>query len=132
MKKIFHLLVLLLINFTVLAQDAYHNQLQTSFQDDFNLPVGQWIFFDNEVAILNSGGGYGGAFSTITSEDTDFSSITRGVISRKGNNQWDSGWNIRNQERINRDDKVLIIFSIRSIGGTGHFWFSPCSSRTNN
>ena len=119
MKKIFHFLGFLLINFTVLAQDAYHNQLQTSFQDDFNLPVGQWIFFDNEVAILNSGGGYGGAFSTITSEDTDFSSITRGVISRKGNNQWDSGWNIRNQERINRDDKVLIIFSIRSIGGTG-------------
>jgi len=68
---------------------------------------------------LNSAGGYGGSFSTITSMDTDFSSITRGVISRKGNNQWDSGWNLRNQQRINQNDKVLIIFSIRSVGGTG-------------
>ena len=119
MKKLYYLLAFLSINLTAFAQDTYHSQLQTSFQDDFNLPTGQWVFFDNEAAILNSAGGYGGSFSTITSMNTDFSSITRGVISRKGNNQWDSGWNLRNQQRINRDDKVLIIFSIRSVGGTG-------------
>ncbi len=119
MKKLYYLLAFLSINLAAFAQDTYHSQLQTSFQDNFNLPTGQWIFFDNEGAILNSAGGYGGSFSTITSMDTDFSSITRGVISRKGNNQWDSGWNLRNQQRINQNDKVLIIFSIRSVGGTG-------------
>ncbi len=119
MKKIYYLLVFLGINFTAIAQDAYHSQLQTSFQDNFNLPTGQWVFSDNEAAILNNASGYGGSFSTITSMDTDFSRITRGVISRKGNNQWDSGWNLRNQASINRNDKVLIIFSIRSIGGKG-------------
>jgi len=83
------------------------------------LPSGQWVFFDNEAAILNSASGYGGSFSTITSTDTDFSSITRGIISRKGNNQWDSGWNLRNQASINRADKVLIVFAIRSVGKKG-------------
>jgi len=119
MKKVYYLLAFLSINLTTLAQDAYHSQLQTSFQDDFNLPTGQWLFFDNENAILNSASGYGGSFSTLTSTDTDFSRITRGIIAREGNNQWDSGWNLRNQQRINKDDKVLIVFSIRSVGGKG-------------
>ncbi len=119
MKKLYFLLAFLFVNFTAIAQDAYHSQLQTSFQDNFNLPTGEWVFFDEETAILNSAGGYGGSFSTQMSSDTDFSRITRGIISRKGNNQWDSGWNLRNQKRINRDDKVLIVFSIRSIGGSG-------------
>ena len=119
MKKVYYLLAFLSINLTALAQDAYHSQLQTSFQDDFNLPAGQWLFFDDENAILNSAGGYGGSFSTLTSTDTDFSRITRGIISREGSNQWDSGWNLRNQQRINKDDKVLIVFSIRAVGGKG-------------
>lgn len=119
MKKLYFLLTFLSVHLSVFAQDAYHSQLLTSFQDDFNLPTGEWVFFDNEEAILSSAGGYGGSFSTLNSMGTDFSKITRGVISREGNNQWDSGWNLRNQNRINEDDKVLIVFSIRSIGGEG-------------
>ncbi len=119
MKKAYYLLAFLFINLSVFAQDEYHSQLETSFQNNFNLPTGEWIFFDNEMAILNSAGGYGGSFSTIASTDTDFSQITKGVISSKKNNQWDAGWNLRNQKRINKDDKVLIIFSIRSISGAG-------------
>ena len=66
MKKIYYLFTFLFLSFTVVGQDAYHTQLETSFQDDFNLPAGQWVFFNTEDAILNISSGYGGSFSTPT------------------------------------------------------------------
>ncbi len=119
MKKLYFLLALLFIGFTTLAQDAYHSQLEASFLTTYQIPVGEWVFFDNEAAIMETAGGYGGSYTVQESVDTDFSRLTKAVIARAGANQWDAGWSLKNQQRINRDDKVLLVFSIRSIGGNG-------------
>lgn len=119
MKKLPYLLAFLFINFNLFAQDDYHSQLEASFLTTYQIPVGEWLFFDNEAAIMETAGGYGGSYTVQESTDTDFSKLTKAVISRAGANQWDSGWTIRNQQKINKDDKVLLVFSIRSIGGSG-------------
>ncbi|MFK7981559.1 MAG: endo-1,4-beta-xylanase [Saprospiraceae bacterium] len=119
MKKIYYLLAFLFINFTATAQDAYHSQLEASFLTTYQIPIGEWVFFDNEAAIINAAGSYGGNYIIQESTDTDFSQYVKATISNAGNNAWDAGWNMRNQQKINAGDKVLIVFSIRSVGGTG-------------
>lgn len=119
MKKLYYLLAFLFINYTAIAQDAYHSQLEASFLTTYQIPVGEWVFFDNEAAIIESVNSYGGNYTVEESTATDFSKLTKANISRAGANQWDSGWIIGNRQKINKDDKVLVVFSIRSIGGTG-------------
>jgi len=119
MKKTYYLLTLLFINFTTFAQDVYHSQLEASFLTTYQIPLGEWVFFDNEAAIINAAGSYGGSYSVQESADTDFSKYVIATIANAGNNAWDAGWNMRNQKKINAGDKVLIIFSIRSVGGIG-------------
>ncbi len=101
------------------AQDAHHQQLIETFETTYQIPIGEWVFFDNEEAILSTAGGYGGSYTIQESTDTDFSKVVKASISRAGANAWDSGWSLRNQQRINVNDKVLMVFSIRSIGGAG-------------
>lgn len=119
MKKVcVSLLLVFLVNF-LLAQDAYHQQLIETFQTTYQIPLGEWVFFDNEASIIDAAGSYGGSYSSDASTETDFSQVVKASISRAGANAWDAGWNIRNQKRINVNDKVLMVFSIRSIGGDG-------------
>ena len=118
-KNVFLLLFCFFYSLPVFSQDAYHNKLQTDFQNNYDLPAGEWVFFDNEDAILNAAGGYGGSFSTLTSSNTDFSKLMRANIPQTGANPWNSGWNIKNQKNIAKDDKILIIFAIRSVSGPG-------------
>ncbi len=103
----------------LIAQDAFHNNLQATLQSDYDLPAGNWVFFDNEAAILDAAGSYGGSYSTLGSTGTDFSSVVRAVIAQAGANPWDAGWNIRNKIAVRQGDKVLLNLSIRSIGGEG-------------
>lgn len=119
MKKLSTLFSLLWITICCFAQDDYHNKLESSFTTTYQIPVGEWLFFDNEAANMDAAGSYGGAFSINESTDTEFSKLVKATISRAGNNAWDSGWSLRNQNRINANDKVLIIFSIRAVGGSG-------------
>ena len=118
MQKGFLLLLLSFFASILFAQDAYHSQLINRFEET-NLPIGEWVFFDNETAILNIASGYGGTFITQESDNTDFSTVVNANISRQGINQWDSGWNLRNPATIIAGDRILLIFSIRSLGGTG-------------
>ncbi len=104
---------------SLFSQDAYHTSLETNFQDNFNLPAGTWLFYEEEAAILENATGYGGSFSTQESGGADYAQILQATITSAGTNQWDSGWNMRNQKTINKGDKVLVLFYIRSVGGSG-------------
>lgn len=119
MHKIFATLIYFPIVVMVYGQDAYHSGLSDLFQNQYNLPTGDWIFFDNEDAILNNAIGYGGAFNTLESEGTDFEQVVQINIAQAGNNPWDAGWNISNRITVNRRDKVVFIFHIRSVEGQG-------------
>lgn len=119
MKNAVFFLACLLAGANLFSQDAYHQSLQDLFQTEYNLPVGEWVFFDNESQNMNAAGGYGGSYSILESAGTAFSKKARAVIADPGDNPWNSGWNIRNQRSITRGDKVLILFSIRSPSGSG-------------
>ena len=119
MKNILYTFSLLLISVSIYCQDSYHSALQNTFQTTYNLPVGTWIFDDNESAILTNAGGYNGIYAIQESVDTDFSQLVKATISTAGANAWDAGWSVRNKEQLDKGDKVLIVFSIRSIGSTG-------------
>ncbi len=119
MKRIVYLFSFLFFQFTISAQDTYHSQLEATFLTTYQIPIGQWLFFDNEAAIMDAAGGYGGSYVIQESVDTEFSKLVKASITNPGNNPWDAGWSIKNREKINAGDKVLIAFSIRSIGGLG-------------
>ncbi|MEM1215315.1 MAG: endo-1,4-beta-xylanase [Bacteroidota bacterium] len=118
MKTIFPLLLLL---FTTLlsAQDDYHNNLQTLLQNDYNLPVGNWVFYDNESQIFSASGNYGVSFATYNTTDQPFSIRAEAVRSSAGNNPWDAAWTIGNKQAINDGDAVLGVFYLRSVDGPG-------------
>ena len=118
MKKSFLLSLSLLLSFCIYAQDAYHSALQLSLQNGNNLPAGDWVFFDNEDAIMNGATSYGSSASVQDVTDQDFSKKVVHNISQ-GANAWNAGWNIRNKEAIQTGDKMLLVFNIRSIGGVG-------------
>ncbi len=119
MKRIIYLITYLFLGVTLSAQDTYHSQLEATFLTTYQIPIGEWAFFDNEAANMEAAGNYGGNYSIQESTDTDFSKLVKASIANAGNNAWDAGWNIKNQRKINAGDKVLIVFSIRSIGSTG-------------
>ncbi|MEM1120203.1 MAG: endo-1,4-beta-xylanase, partial [Bacteroidota bacterium] len=119
MKRIYGLLVFCYLTVSCLAQDAYHTDLESTFKTTYQIPLGEWLLYDNEQAILDNSGNYGGSFSVETAVDVNFTKVVRANIANAGNNPWDAGWNIRNKKRINKNDKVLMVFSIRAIGGKG-------------
>ena len=118
-RKIAILFCIAVIGFPLKGQDVYHTKLLTELQENHDLSGDNWIFFDNEVAIHNNAGSYGGAYRIISSEGTDFSQLTSAAIAAAGANPWDAGWNIRNQTPIRKGDKVLFVLWLRSSSGTG-------------
>ncbi|MEM6700121.1 MAG: endo-1,4-beta-xylanase, partial [Bacteroidota bacterium] len=101
------------------AQDTYHQNLQAKLANDFNLPNGEFILFDNETNLLNTAFNYGSSKQILDSEDTDFSKKVKLTIASQGANPWDAGWGISNQKRIEAGDKILLVYHIRVIDEEG-------------
>jgi len=118
MKITFTLFFSLLFSL-LLAQDAYHNQLQTSLSNDYGLPAGTWVFNDTEAANYGQIASWGGSQSVINSDGQAFSRLSQVSISGQGNNPWDSGWKINNSTNIQQGDRVLLVFWIRSTSESG-------------
>lgn len=112
------LLFSLLVGF-IFAQDNYHNNLQTTLSNDYNLPAGNWVFNNTEVNNYSQISSWGGGQSVINSEGQTFSRLSQVSISGQGNNPWDSGWKINNSSAIQQGDRVLLVFWIRSTTETG-------------
>ena len=113
------LIIFLLGSLNLSGQDLYHTTLMESFQSEFNLPAGEWLFFNNEKEIYDNAGGYGGDFSRNASIGTAFEELISVNITQAGADPWSAGWSLRNQKPINAGDKVLFILSLRAENGVG-------------
>jgi len=119
MKNIFTLFLLFVaFNFTQ-AQDTYHTDLQTMLQNDYSLPLGEWVLFNTESGNLNNAITYGTNASIDAVTDQPFTQKTTHTLMAATANPWNAGWNLNNQVAIQTGDVVLAVFYIRSIGGEG-------------
>lgn len=93
------------------AQDAYHADLITFLQTDYQLEAPEFLLDDTEIENLNSMYVYGAA-SRSTSEvtDFDFTQMASFNVSTVGNNAWDSGAGFKTKSSISKDDILLITF----------------------
>ncbi|MEO0898587.1 MAG: endo-1,4-beta-xylanase [Bacteroidota bacterium] len=124
MKKIvFILSVLCAIATSLKAQDAYHSDLLSTLQAEYGLTGGNWMFYDNEAAILSNNIRYGGIHSQISATNQNFSTISRMEITSAKTNPWDAGWNIQNKIAVQQGDVVLFTFFLRARGNRGKVTF---------
>ena len=119
MKKILLTLLPIFATIFLAAQDGYHSELQNILQTEYNLPVGDWFFYDNENSIIANATSYGTSSNVQDATDQIFSKKITHVINSTGGNAWDAGWNIGNPNTIQLGDKILMVFYIRSVGGMG-------------
>lgn len=131
MKKLLFF-VLVLTGIKGQAQDNYHSYLNQVFENDYNLPQGEWVFFNSETEIYDAAIAYGGSFSLQATSDQEFNNKVRGIISNAGNNPWDAGWKISNQETMQAGDKLLAVFYLRSVNGVGEVNFFIENNTTFN
>ena len=123
MKNLFFLLIACLSFLISPAQDAYHTNLQTALQNDYQLPVGTWMFFDNENAILNGATNFGNTTTIQAVTGQDFSTKARIQISQAGSSPFSSQWLIQNKIPIQTGDVVLAVLYLRAEGGNGKLNF---------
>jgi endo-1,4-beta-xylanase len=105
------------------AQDDYHIYLNNFLQNDYSLPTGEWVFYDNENSINQNALSYGGNFSIQNAAGEAFDQKVSCVIGSSGNNPWDAAWKISNTSNIQSGDKLLAVFYIRSVGNSGEVNF---------
>ena len=117
--SLFYFLTLSFFTLSLSAQDAYHQNLQVKLADEFNLPAGEFVLFDNETDLLNTAFNYGSNKQILDSEDTDFSQKVILTVASQGAIPWDAGWGIGNQKRIEAGDKILLVYHIRAIEEQG-------------
>ncbi len=119
MQKVILGLFFLAAFFLSNAQDDYHTNLDDLLQNDYDLPAAEWVLFDNEIAILNDAAQWGSTNSIQAVNDQIFSRKVHCVVNNQGNNPWDAGWFVGNNTQIQQNDKVLMVFYLRSVNGTG-------------
>lgn len=107
----------------LLAQDAYHQSLQTELQADYSLNGGSWIFSNTEMANLNNATRYGGNYSTQDINGQVFSKVGRMTILSAQADAFRSGWSLRNPNTLQANDVILITFFLRSVGERGQVNF---------
>ncbi len=117
--KIFYLLLLSLFSLLLPAQDNYHNNLQTSLSNEYNLPSGNWVFNNTEASNYGQIASWGGSQSVQSVSGQAFTQLSQVAIGGQGNNPWDSGWKINNRTSIQQGDFVLLVFWIRSMSESG-------------
>lgn len=116
-------LVVFLLQISAFAQDDYHNDLNNLLSTEYNLPTGEWVFFDSEATIYQNASSYGGNYSVQDATDQAFSKQVQAIISNGGDNPWDAGWKILNKKAVETGDKMLAVFFLRSVNGNGEVSF---------
>ncbi|MEM1327066.1 MAG: endo-1,4-beta-xylanase [Bacteroidota bacterium] len=124
MKNLFIYSITLIFLGQLHAQDAYHTSLQTMLQTEYSLPEGEWVFSNTESIIYQIATGYGGNYSVqAAADDQSFDRTVKATISRAGSNPWDAGWVISNSNAMRTGDRMLAVFYLRSVGGSGEVNF---------
>lgn len=122
--KRFSLFLLLLSCFALnQAQDTYHTNLQASLQTENNLPVGSWMFYDNEAAITSTAASFGNVTTFPVPMAQPFSQQVNLRLNSMPTNPFSSQWNIRNKIALNNGDVILAVFYLRAVGAKGKVSF---------
>lgn len=113
MHKLLICLILLPV-LPLMAQDAYHNSLNTQLQNTYGLPaVSQWVLPNTETSTLNGSNTYGAVVSTLTPVGQIFSQARQFTVTQ-GANPWDAGHLYQNKAAIVQGDKCLLVIWLRS------------------
>ncbi|MBK8556746.1 MAG: endo-1,4-beta-xylanase [Lewinellaceae bacterium] len=115
MKKMLSVLIGLFVTQAVVAQDNYHQFLDSMLQADYSLPVvQQWVMPTTEVLTISSAVNYGSSVNVLSVPPG--LPFTLGVVcnSTAGNNPWDAGIFNANTGPIAAGDKLLYLIWLRS------------------
>ncbi|MEL6135717.1 MAG: hypothetical protein AAFR59_20350, partial [Bacteroidota bacterium] len=123
MRHIGFLWLCLILGGLLHAQDAYHQGLQSELQADFGLSGGTWVFSSTEAANLSDATRYGGSYSTQSTSGLPFGTKARMFINAARPQTYNAGWFLQNPNSIQRDDVILIVFYLRSVGTVGRVNF---------
>lgn len=118
MKIVYTFLFSLMAHFSF-AQDSYHNNLLATLSNDYNLPLGSWVFSDSETVNYSQIVNWGGSQLVQNVNEQSFTQLSQVTIGGQGSNPWDSGWKINNSASIQQGDRVLLVFWIRSTSESG-------------
>ncbi len=117
MKAVYVSILIISVSITSLyGQDLYHQELLAQLENEYAIQNPSFIFSSNELDNINDFTIYGNA--TMVSQDIEnftFSKKTTITVNSTGNNPWDSGWGISNNQTINQDDIVLLAFWARRV-----------------
>ena len=98
------------------GQDQYHLDLIQTLSEQYQVDTPTFVFFDNEAENLAAQYFYGDADRVNTMSDNfAFSTISEIVVNSAGDNPWDAGLGLRNQNSVATGDVVLLSFWARSI-----------------
>ena len=113
MKRLSFLIVYIFFVYSVVAQDAFHQELIRVLNEENNIGTPEFLLFDTEAAIIDNLFVYGDVQRTI-SESTDnafaASMVLNYDVRSAGDNQWDAGTGISNKSIVEIDDIILISF----------------------
>ncbi len=108
--RIFMILSFFLFSLPTFAQDAYHNNLIETLQEDYSLEVSSFVFNNTEISINNTFYIFGGATrTTFEVPGNEFSRVVS-VTNNTVGDPWAAGLGIRNINSISQGDIVLLTF----------------------
>ena len=103
-----------------LAQaDAYHAGLLSDLMEEYDVPAGEWLFYDSENENLQHAYRYTAEVSTAPISNQNFTRVTSVRTTRSYPNYWDAGYGMSNVATVRQGDVVLVVFSVRSAGSAG-------------
>ncbi len=109
--RLFQFFSMLLIACCLSAQDTYHIELLDYLNEAYGIENPEFVIEDSELANINALGIYGNSTLSVTdAENFNFSKIVNINVNSPGNNQWDSGYNVRNKSTIDQGDIILVTF----------------------
>jgi len=102
--------------FSISAQDAFHGELISALEADFGVTDPSFTLFDSEAAIIDGMFYYGnGSRRIVDTPDAGWTKQANFVTPSLGDNQWDAGTGIANQEAVSKDDIILVSFWAREV-----------------
>lgn len=111
-----NIISIFLIAFTIHlhAQDNYHSELIKFLSDEYNLEDHSFVFFNTEDQIIQGKYTYGNIQTTeLTDGELGFNNYTSIDIPMAGTNPWDAGYGIRNINKVNMGDAIIVHFWAR-------------------
>ena len=109
--RIIPYILFLFFGINLAAQDAYHTELIEDLKLNYGIENPAYLIANTENSNINAMGIYGN--STLSVGDVANLSFSKAInikVNAAGNNQWDSGYNVRNRSSIAIGDIVLITF----------------------